>query len=129
MTITHSDVSARTGGPASGTGSYTTGTNPSSTQVAGFITAAKNIVKGENGGTTVDESVQEQIEIVLDVVEILVHNFEVTQKKQSSPSLTFPPEEKRWPTMNDNIRAKIANAWTGSRSGMEHVTGTTRYWK
>ncbi len=120
--VTYSDVTNRTGE------SYTSATEPSSTQVTNFITAAKNIVKGENGGTAVDESDQEEVEIVLDVVEILVHNYKVGKMLLSDLQRPGVPE-KRWPTMNDNIRAKVALAWPGTRSGMEYSAGTTRYWK
>jgi hypothetical protein len=107
MTIEHANVTGRTGE------TYTTATNPTSTQVTAFITAAKNMVKGANGGTAVDESDQVEIEIVLDVCEILISNYKVDEKNKGSNNISFPPEKKILPVIGDALQVKIDNWWSG----------------
>ena len=110
MTIEHANVTARTGV------TYNTGSDPTATQVTAFITAAKNAVKGANGGTAVDETDQTEVEIVLDVVERLVHNYKVEQRELGTPNLAFPPAARLLPPIDAILQEKIDKWWNGDTS-------------
>ena len=102
MAIAHGNVTARTGE------TYSTTSDPTDTQVTNFITGAKNLYRGE-AGAAVDETNQTQIEIVLDIVENMVHNYKEEKKSLATPSLIGAPQPKMRPLMGDDIRRKIQN--------------------